>query len=106
MKVKGFVANDVETEQIVHDANTTFFSYPPGKHGLNPSFTSFVQHRGSIPLYWSQEAAGMQAKPPIQLNVLDPYYTSGAKHFDQMMSRYSTPIIVLNLVKVRYFCVN
>ena len=43
---QGFVANDVETEQIVHDASTLSF-----KSG---GYTSFVQLRGSVPLFWSQ----------------------------------------------------
>jgi hypothetical protein len=42
---EGFVANDVETEQIVHDAKTTFFAFPQTREGKNSSFTSFVQHR-------------------------------------------------------------
>ena len=43
---QGFVANDVETEQIVHDASTLSFQ--------NGGYTSFVQLRGSVPLFWSQ----------------------------------------------------
>ena len=41
----------------------------------------------------------MAAKPPIQLNFIDPYFAAAAKHFDGMMTRYGAPIIVLNLVK-------
>jgi hypothetical protein len=44
--MQGFVANDVETEQIVHDASTLSFK--------NGGYTSFVQLRGSVPLFWSQ----------------------------------------------------
>ena len=44
--LKGFVANDVETEQIVHDASTLSFR--------SGGYTSFVQTRGSVPLFWSQ----------------------------------------------------
>ncbi|KAJ3004687.1 phosphatidylinositol-3,5-bisphosphate 5-phosphatase [Thoreauomyces humboldtii] len=95
----GFVANDVETEQIVYDATTTSFFHPPGRFGTKPCYTSFVQHRGSIPLFWSQENAGMVAKPPIQLNVIDPFFSAAALHFDDMFQRYGGPIIVLNLVK-------
>jgi hypothetical protein len=40
----GHVANDVEVEQIV--AETSGGSIPP-------NVTSFVQVRGSIPLFWS-----------------------------------------------------
>ncbi|KAI8815982.1 Sac phosphatase domain-containing protein [Fimicolochytrium jonesii] len=96
---QGYVANDVETEQIVSDATTTSFYHPPGRYGTKPGYTSFVQHRGSIPLFWSQETAGMVAKPPIELNVIDPYFSAAALHFDNMFLRYGGPIIVLNLVK-------
>ncbi|KAI8927041.1 SacI homology domain-containing protein, partial [Entophlyctis helioformis] len=98
---KGYVANDVETEQIVHDAATTSFFLPPGRYGSNPGYTSFLQHRGSIPVYWAQEAAAMAAKPQIELTVVDPYYTAAAKHFNSMFKRYGTPIMVLNLVKCK-----
>ena len=53
---QGFVANDVETEQIVNSEDTTTFSIPLGRtFGENntvdnPSYSSFLQHRGSIPL--------------------------------------------------------
>ena len=57
---RGDTANDVETEQIVHDASTT--SLYIGK----PNLTSFVQHRGSIPLYWAQDVLSMTPKPPIE----------------------------------------
>lgn len=44
--LQGNVANEVETEQIVHDASVLSF-----KSGL---FTSYVQLRGSVPSFWSQ----------------------------------------------------
>ncbi|KAI8589540.1 polyphosphoinositide phosphatase Fig4 [Geranomyces variabilis] len=96
---QGYVANDVETEQIVYDATATSFFHPPGRYGSKPCYTSFVQHRGSIPLFWSQENAGMVAKPPIELTVIDPFFSAAALHFDNMLQRYGGPIIVLNLVK-------
>ncbi|KAJ3191528.1 phosphatidylinositol-3,5-bisphosphate 5-phosphatase [Irineochytrium annulatum] len=95
----GYVANDVETEQIVHDANTTSLVHPRGRYGEKPSFTSFLQHRGSIPLYWSQESSQLAPKPPIELNIIDPFYSAAALHFDDMFRRYGAPIIVLNLIK-------
>ena len=49
----GYVANDVETEQIVSDALTTSFHAPGPRLYANPTYTSYVQHRGSIPLYWT-----------------------------------------------------
>ncbi|KAJ8324337.1 hypothetical protein BDV3_005195 [Batrachochytrium dendrobatidis] len=98
---QGYVANDVETEQIVHDASTTSFYIPPGRYGSCAGYTSFLQHRGSIPVYWSQEATAMAAKPQIELNFIDPFHAAAAKHFNDMFHRYGTPIIVLNLVKTK-----
>ena len=72
---EGNVANEVETEQIVSEALTTAFYYPPPKHSTcehqrcrqpNPHYTSYVQYRGSIPIYWTQELSSMTAKPPIE----------------------------------------
>lgn len=80
---QGYVANDVETEQIVSEALTTPFHAPAVDHHPlhsgeepkrrpNPRFTSFVQVRGSIPLYWSQESVNMSPKPPIEREYLVP----------------------------------
>ncbi|BFZ56626.1 phosphatidylinositol-3,5-bisphosphate 5-phosphatase [Savitreella phatthalungensis] len=95
----GWVANDVETEQIVADGLTTSFCMPDGL--LSRSYTSFVQHRGSIPLSWSQTVDGVTPKPPIELNVVDPFFSSAALHFDDMFERYGSPIFVVNLIKAR-----
>ena len=96
---KGHVANDVETEQIVSEQLTTPFYDASGR--ISDRYTSFVQHRGSIPLNWSQNADGVNPKPPIELNVVDPYFSAAALHFDDMFHRYGSPIIVINLVKAR-----
>ncbi|KAI8914440.1 polyphosphoinositide phosphatase [Gorgonomyces haynaldii] len=93
----GQVANDVETEQIVFDCATTFF---PGSSYSQSRYSSFLQHRGSIPLYWSQEGL-MAAKPSIQMDLIDPFYTAAARHFDNLLQRYGSPIMVLNLVKAK-----
>ncbi len=97
----GYVANDVETEQIVSEALTTSFHAPGPKFFANPSYTSYVQHRGSIPLYWTQDSTGVTPKPPIELNLVDPFYTAAALHFDNLFERYGAPIYALNLVKTR-----
>jgi hypothetical protein len=54
---EGYVANDVETEQIICEPNTGL--------RIDEHFSSFVQHRGSIPLFWSQNNTGGVPKPPI-----------------------------------------
>ncbi|KAF9433005.1 phosphatidylinositol-3,5-bisphosphate 5-phosphatase [Entomortierella beljakovae] len=97
---RGYVANDVETEQIVSEMSTTSF-YGSGPTSVNPNHTSFVQHRGSIPLTWTQDGTNMSPKPAIELNVIDPYFTSAALHFDDMFKRYGAPCIVLNLIKAK-----
>lgn len=91
----GFVANEVETEQLVFDRTSNLLN----KQKNNPYFTSYVQHRGSIPLFWSQESNNMSPKPPIQINITDPFYSATALHFDNLFDRYGAPIIALNLVK-------
>ncbi|KAK3944816.1 Polyphosphoinositide phosphatase [Diplogelasinospora grovesii] len=97
----GYVANDVETEQIVSEALTTSFHAPGPKFFASPAYTSYVQHRGSIPLYWTQDNTGVTPKPMIELNLVDPFYTAAALHFDNLFERYGAPIYVLNLVKAR-----
>ncbi|KAH7398456.1 polyphosphoinositide phosphatase-like protein Fig4 [Pyrenochaeta sp. MPI-SDFR-AT-0127] len=97
----GYVANDVETEQIVSDALTTSFHAPGPRLYANPTYTSYVQHRGSIPLYWTQDNTGVTPKPDIDLNLVDPFYSAAALHFDNLFERYGAPIYVLNLIKSR-----
>ncbi|XP_077367072.1 polyphosphoinositide phosphatase isoform X2 [Festucalex cinctus] len=90
---EGDVANEVETEQIVHDASMMSFAVG--------SYSSYVQTRGSVPLYWSQDISTMMPKPPIRLDQADPYAHIAGLHFDQMLQRFGSPIIILNLVKKR-----
>lgn len=97
---EGYVANEVETEQIVADMILTSFHQPGNGYYDSDRYTSFVQHRGSIPLYWTQEASNLTAKPPIQINSVDPYFSSAALHFDMLFQRYGT-VQVLNLIKTR-----
>ncbi|CAH1788511.1 unnamed protein product [Owenia fusiformis] len=90
---QGYVANEVETEQIVNDASVMSFN-----HG---SFTSFVQLRGSIPSYWSQDITTMVPKPPIVVDQADPYNSAAGQHFNDVLGRYGSPVIIVNLVKKR-----
>ena len=66
---KGNVANEMESEQIVQEAETTSF----GPASL-ARFSAYVQHRGSIPLYWSQESPATVTgiKPPIESKRVGP----------------------------------
>ncbi|KAK9445886.1 SacI domain-containing protein [Metarhizium brunneum] len=95
----GYVANDVETEQIVSESLTTSFHSPGPRLYCSPQYTSYVQHRGSIPLYWTQDSTGVTPKPPIELNLVDPFYGAAALHFDDLFRRYGAPVYVVNLIK-------
>ncbi|RZC62676.1 hypothetical protein C5167_024438 [Papaver somniferum] len=87
---RGRVANDVETEQIVLNEEA----------GLSKGkMSSIVQMRGSIPLFWSQEASRFSPKPDIILQRYDPTYQATKLHFEDLAKRYGNPIIVLNLIK-------
>jgi phosphatidylinositol 3,5-bisphosphate 5-phosphatase len=88
---QGWPANHVETEQIAHDAS--HLDHASGR------YTSFVQMRASIPLFWSQDHSGMKAKPPIQLDICNPFGSQAALHFNYLFTKYESPIIILNLVK-------
>ncbi|TDL16362.1 hypothetical protein BD410DRAFT_816753 [Rickenella mellea] len=106
---EGNVANEVETEQIVSEALTTPFYYPAPRSHLggefkrapSPNYTSYVQYRGSIPIYWTQETNGMTPKPPIDISVVDPFFTPASRHFEDLFKRYGTPLVILNLIKKR-----
>ncbi|CAA6658701.1 unnamed protein product [Spirodela intermedia] len=89
---KGRVANDVETEQIVFE---DIPGYPPTQ------ICSVVQHRGSIPLYWSQENSWLNPKPSIILHRKEQSYEAARLHFENLVERYGNPIIILNLIKTR-----
>lgn len=95
---------------------TTSFHAPGPELFANPNYTSYVQHRGSIPLYWTQDNTGVTPKPDIEstimcpvkdksdqsviVNLFDPFYAAAALHFDNLFERYGAPVYVLNLIKV------
>ncbi|ESW07378.1 hypothetical protein PHAVU_010G125000 [Phaseolus vulgaris] len=89
---KGRVANDVETEQIV---------FTEARDGHPMQISSVVQIRGSIPLFWSQEASRLNIKPDIILSRKDSNFEATRLHFDNLVKRYGNPIIILNLIKTR-----
>lgn len=88
----GHVANDVEVEQIL--INNICGS-------MMPVMTSYVQVRGSIPLFWSQDKRNPIPKPDINLDKIDPFYDSTIRHFQDLFRRYGSPITVLNMVKAK-----
>lgn len=60
---QGKVANDVEHEQILQDESTS---------GTSGTFSSYLQVRGSIPIYWIQESSVTLPKPPSKATFTDP----------------------------------
>ncbi|KAJ9595423.1 hypothetical protein L9F63_013382, partial [Diploptera punctata] len=90
---EGDVANEVETEQMVHDSGVSSLSI--GR------FTSFVQMRGSVPSQWSQDISKMVPKPAIGFDLSDPFCETAGEHFNQLLRRYGSPVYILNLVKKR-----
>ncbi|XP_066167818.1 phosphatidylinositol-3-phosphatase SAC1 [Oryza sativa Japonica Group] len=87
----GKVANDVETEQIVFEEEAGSWK---GR------MSAVVQMRGSIPLFWWQEAGRLSPKPDIIVQRYDPTYEATKLHFDDVAQRYGHPIIILNLTKI------
>ena len=62
--------------------------------------TSFVQIRGSIPLFWYQQPNPLTPKPDIVYQAEhDPDYKATKRHFAQIMSKYAYPIFCFNLTK-------
>ncbi|EDO07223.1 uncharacterized protein BBOV_IV008690 [Babesia bovis T2Bo] len=83
----GHVANDVETEQILEDKECTGSIY------------SFVQVRGSTPVFWAQEITKTTVKkPPLTYPQCDPAYTAQRKHVSELVALYGVPLIMLNLL--------
>lgn len=87
----GQVANFVETEQILYILR----SQPSSK--LTGDVLSFVQIRGSIPLYWSQSPFSL--KPPPVLERTDAENTEACRrHFSVQVDRYGS-ITCVNLAE-------
>ena len=86
----GYVANDVETEQILEEVNDWI---------ARPKISSFIQIRGSIPVFWNQTQNAFYQKPEIKVNLSDIRYDATKMHFSKLVERYGLPIIVCNLAK-------
>ncbi|XP_063975087.1 phosphatidylinositol-3-phosphatase SAC1 [Diachasmimorpha longicaudata] len=80
----GNVSNYVETEQIIE---------------VNGDRSSFVQIRGSIPLFW-QQAPNLKYKPKPQLSSHENHQVAASRHFDTQIFHYGKQILV-NLIDHR-----
>ncbi|KAJ1029275.1 hypothetical protein NDA13_002529 [Ustilago tritici] len=89
----GQVANFVETEQILY----VLRSSTKPKSEMIGDVLSFVQIRGSIPLYWSQSPFSL--KPPPVLERTEAENTEACrKHFSVQVERYGS-ITCVNLAE-------
>ncbi|EUD66564.1 hypothetical protein C922_02885 [Plasmodium inui San Antonio 1] len=87
INAKGYAANQVETELILfqRDYETAILSY--------------VQLRGSVPVFWSQGVNyHLLKKPKIKCIQNDVLFTCTKRHFKHLLSRYGYPIIAINLL--------
>ncbi|XP_011888722.1 PREDICTED: phosphatidylinositide phosphatase SAC1 isoform X3 [Cercocebus atys] len=75
---EGHAANFVETEQIVH---------------YNGSKASFVQTRGSIPVFWSQRP-NLKYKPLPQISKAANHMDGFQRHFDSQVIIYGKQVII------------
>jgi hypothetical protein len=89
--MQGHCANEVETEQIIIDESQ-------GSSSGGHCFTSFVQLRASIPLFWSQPTE-LNFKPDVVLHSFDPLFHVTSIHISHLLRRYGSPIHVFNLIK-------
>ena len=64
-----------------------------------PVCSSYVQVRGSVPVYWMQRPNFVNPKPAIEVKKSDIMYIGTRKHFHDMVGRYGKNIYCMNLMK-------
>ncbi|KAI9767110.1 MAG: hypothetical protein M1840_005899 [Geoglossum simile] len=106
---QGHVSNFNETEQIVilNDSTGGLAGFAGGGGIQNGKVggidrpevqvMSYVQTRGSVPLYWS-EISNLHYTPALQIRGIDSAIPASMKHFDEQIRLYGDNILV-NLVK-------
>ncbi|KAI2471321.1 putative SAC1 protein [Annulohypoxylon bovei var. microspora] len=104
---EGHAANYNETEQVVvlNDTGRGLGGYAgssdmqSGKHGSEGAemqVLSYVQTRGSIPVYWA-EINALKYTPKLQVRGIETALTAAKKHFDEQIRVYGDNYLV-NLV--------
>lgn len=83
---RGDCANEAETEQILIQIG------PPD------IVCSFKQVRGSVPLHWGQDMNSILGRPEIYLRNIDFDLSATRKHFQNLVSRYGSPVIPISLL--------
>jgi hypothetical protein len=81
---QGNAANYAETEQIIE---------------TDKELLSFMQLRGSIPLYWSQKA-NLKYKPKIKISAKEPATSGFQLHIKDQLNRYKN-LILINLIDLK-----
>lgn len=85
-----FSANFVEIEQILINKTLSMYLYPV--------FSSYVQIRASIPLYWFQRIKTFDPTPQIQFRRNSENQHAMRMHFFDLINRYGPHIKILNLL--------
>lgn len=104
---QGHVSNYNETEQLVilNDATGGLSGFAGGQSMTNGKASesgkdlqvfSFVQTRGSVPVYWA-EVNNLQYTPKLQVRGVETALESARKHFSEQIALYGENFIV-NLV--------
>ncbi|KAK7885777.1 Phosphoinositide phosphatase sac1 [Exophiala xenobiotica] len=107
---QGHVSNFNETEQIVvlNDVSGQPTGYAGGQdmqngkaggHTAETQILSYVQTRGSVPVYWA-EINNLRYTPKIQIRGVDSAVDAARKHFDEQIRIYGENYLV-NLVNAR-----
>ncbi|KAK4170867.1 putative recessive suppressor of secretory defect [Triangularia setosa] len=86
----GWVANGVETEQILYNRDK-------GDKGDKGKVYSFVQVRGSFPVFFTQSPYSLKPTPVLQ-HSQEANYAALRKHFERLGNRYGA-LQVVNLVE-------
>lgn len=106
INVEGFVANEVETEFILHvTKEDQEASRPTGKNSLEYYYKreflpvgSYVVHRGSVPLFWGQPN-NKGAHPEIIVEKIVPAVAK--KHFSRLVRDYGDNILAISLLRTQ-----
>ena len=100
----GHVANFNETEQVVvlndnSNGLPGFDSQTNGttkRNSFEPQVLSYVQTRGSVPVFWS-EVSTLKYTPTLQVRGVETAIDAAKRHFDEQIAIYGTNFLV-NLV--------
>ncbi len=104
----GHVSNYNETEQVVvlneSDASSGGFAggigaqdgFAGGKGGFETQVLSYVQTRGSVPVFWA-EVNDLHYTPRLQVRGVDSAIAAARRHFDEQIRLYGDNYLV-NLV--------